>query len=54
MFKIHYLGFARHLEAASLAETLCGSPLYMAPETYGFSVMTRRLISGPLEQCCSK
>jgi serine/threonine protein kinase len=25
-------GFARHLEAASLADTLCGSPLYMAPE----------------------
>lgn len=25
-------GFARHLESASLAETLCGSPLYMAPE----------------------
>lgn len=25
-------GFARHLESASLADTLCGSPLYMAPE----------------------
>lgn len=25
-------GFARHLPSASLAETLCGSPLYMAPE----------------------
>lgn len=30
--KVADFGFARHLEAASLAETLCGSPLYMAPE----------------------
>ena len=30
--KVGDFGFARHLEAASLAETLCGSPLYMAPE----------------------
>jgi len=30
--KIADFGFARHLERASLAETLCGSPLYMAPE----------------------
>jgi serine/threonine-protein kinase ULK2 len=30
--KIADFGFARHLQAASLAETLCGSPLYMAPE----------------------
>lgn len=25
-------GFARHLDGSQLAETLCGSPLYMAPE----------------------
>jgi len=25
-------GFARRLEVAELAQTLCGSPLYMAPE----------------------
>ena len=25
-------GFARHLARESLAETMCGSPLYMAPE----------------------
>ena len=25
-------GFARHLSVASMADTLCGSPLYMAPE----------------------
>jgi len=30
--KIADFGFARHLKKTSLAETLCGSPLYMAPE----------------------
>lgn len=30
--KIADFGFARHLQTTSLAETLCGSPLYMAPE----------------------
>ena len=30
--KIADFGFARHLQKASLADTLCGSPLYMAPE----------------------
>lgn len=30
--KIADFGFARHLPNQSLAETLCGSPLYMAPE----------------------
>ena len=30
--KIADFGFARHLKSTSLAETLCGSPLYMAPE----------------------
>ncbi|PWN32126.1 Pkinase-domain-containing protein [Meira miltonrushii] len=30
--KVADFGFARHLEEASVAETLCGSPLYMAPE----------------------
>lgn len=29
-------GFARHLATTSLAETLCGSPLYMAPEILKF------------------
>jgi serine/threonine-protein kinase ULK/ATG1 len=32
VLKIADFGFARHLQSASLAETLCGSPLYMAPE----------------------
>ena len=30
--KIADFGFARHLNTSSLADTLCGSPLYMAPE----------------------
>uniref|UniRef100_A0A7S2PLX6 Protein kinase domain-containing protein n=1 Tax=Leptocylindrus danicus TaxID=163516 RepID=A0A7S2PLX6_9STRA len=30
--KIADFGFARHLNKTSLADTLCGSPLYMAPE----------------------
>ena len=30
--KLADFGFARHLQTTSLAETLCGSPLYMAPE----------------------
>lgn len=30
--KVADFGFARHLSANVLAETLCGSPLYMAPE----------------------
>ena len=32
MLKLADFGFARHLPKTSLAETLCGSPLYMAPE----------------------
>ena len=32
MLKIADFGFARHLPSMALAETLCGSPLYMAPE----------------------
>jgi serine/threonine protein kinase len=32
MLKIADFGFARHLTGVDLAETMCGSPLYMAPE----------------------
>ncbi|RLN54431.1 hypothetical protein BBJ28_00014886, partial [Nothophytophthora sp. Chile5] len=35
-FHLADFGFARHLATASLAETLCGSPLYMAPEILKF------------------
>jgi serine/threonine-protein kinase ULK/ATG1 len=36
VLKIADFGFARHLAEASMAETLCGSPLYMAPEILKF------------------
>jgi len=32
IMKIADFGFARHLSGVDLAETMCGSPLYMAPE----------------------
>ncbi|CAK8993034.1 Serine/threonine-protein kinase ATG1a (Autophagy-related protein 1a) (AtAPG1a), partial [Durusdinium trenchii] len=32
VLKIADFGFATHLGAAAMAETMCGSPLYMAPE----------------------
>lgn len=32
VLKLADFGFARYLQTSSLAETLCGSPLYMAPE----------------------
>lgn len=32
VLKIADFGFARNLQPQGLAETLCGSPLYMAPE----------------------
>lgn len=34
--KVADFGFARHLSVNALAETLCGSPLYMAPEILRF------------------
>uniref|UniRef100_V5E9H3 Serine/threonine-protein kinase ATG1 n=1 Tax=Kalmanozyma brasiliensis (strain GHG001) TaxID=1365824 RepID=V5E9H3_KALBG len=34
--KVADFGFARHLGVNTLAETLCGSPLYMAPEILRF------------------
>ncbi|KAL7689484.1 putative protein kinase [Plasmopara halstedii] len=36
VLKIADFGFARHLATTSMAETLCGSPLYMAPEILKF------------------
>ena len=36
MLKLADFGFARVLPSTSLADTLCGSPLYMAPEILGY------------------
>eukprot|EP00891_Asterochloris_glomerata_P007493 jgi/Astpho2/7493/e_gw1.00114.112.1_t len=36
VLKIADFGFARNLEPQNLAETMCGSPLYMAPEILQF------------------
>lgn len=36
LLKVADFGFARFLPSLSLAETLCGSPLYMAPEILGY------------------
>ncbi|CCK71183.1 serine/threonine protein kinase ATG1 KNAG_0G01250 [Huiozyma naganishii CBS 8797] len=36
ILKIADFGFARFLPSSSLAETLCGSPLYMAPEILNY------------------
>jgi len=36
MLKIADFGFARHLPQQTMAETLCGSPLYMAPEILSY------------------
>ena len=36
ILKIADFGFARNLQPLGLAETLCGSPLYMAPEILQF------------------
>ena len=36
LLKIADFGFARSLQPQGLAETLCGSPLYMAPEILRF------------------
>ena len=36
VLKIADFGFARSLQPSALADTLCGSPLYMAPEILQF------------------
>jgi serine/threonine-protein kinase ULK/ATG1 len=36
VLKIADFGFARYMQQADMAETLCGSPLYMAPEILRF------------------
>jgi len=32
--KIADFGFAKHLEVTAMATSVCGTPLYMAPEVY--------------------
>ncbi|KAK3718350.1 Serine/threonine-protein kinase [Vermiconidia calcicola] len=42
MLKLADFGFARELKASELAETLCGSPLYMAPEILDFQTYSQK------------
>lgn len=57
IIKIADFGFARHLEA-DMAETFCGSPLYMAPEVlFGGAYDSRSdlwSVGGILFQCLTK
>ncbi len=39
MLQIADFGFARHLTGVDMAETMCGSPLYMAPEILASCVL---------------
>jgi serine/threonine protein kinase len=51
--KIADFGFARFLEDGVMAATLCGSPMYMAPEgliTFGQSFFHDFYVSFPLLQ----
>jgi serine/threonine-protein kinase ULK2 len=50
--KLADFGFARHLQSASLAETLCGSPLYMAPEILQHHRYVRRWYVSCCFRCC--
>lgn len=43
MLKLADFGFARSLPSTSLAETLCGSPLYMAPEILRYEKYDHRV-----------
>ncbi len=45
--KVADFGFARHLSVNTLAETLCGSPLYMAPEISALKNTTQKQTCGP-------
>lgn len=42
MLKLADFGFARYLPASAMAETLCGSPLYMAPEILRYEKYDRK------------
>uniref|UniRef100_A0A0D9VSC9 Protein kinase domain-containing protein n=1 Tax=Leersia perrieri TaxID=77586 RepID=A0A0D9VSC9_9ORYZ len=48
LLKIADFGFAKFLEPSTLAETLCGSPLYMAPEVMQAQKYDAKLLSNIL------
>ena len=52
LLKIADFGFARHLQATSMASTACGTPLYMAPEI--ISLQQYVIVSGLIDifSCC--
>ncbi|KAL6940516.1 hypothetical protein ACO0QE_004420 [Hanseniaspora vineae] len=59
ILKIADFGFARFLPSTSMAETLCGSPLYMAPEILSYQKYNAKAdlwsVGGVLyEMCCGK
>ena len=59
ILKIADFGFARFLPNTSMAETLCGSPLYMAPEILSYQKYNAKAdlwsVGGVLyEMCCGK
>ena len=46
VIKLSDFGFARYFESNKLVETLCGSPMYMAPEIMKYKVYTDGACSG--------
>lgn len=49
VLKIADFGFARSLQPQGMAETLCGSPLYMAPEI----LQSKKYDAKVAATCCS-
>ncbi|MCL7050877.1 hypothetical protein MKW94_015848 [Papaver nudicaule] len=47
VLKIADFGFARSLQPGGLAETLCGSPLYMDPEIMQFQKYDAKVTHNP-------
>lgn len=45
ILKIADFGFARDLQPQRMADTLCGSPLYMAPEILQYQKYDAKVIS---------
>lgn len=57
LLQVADFGFARALPATSLAETLCGSPLYMAPEILRYQKYDAKAdlwsVGAVLYECCT-